>query len=92
MDPIVGGSVIAELGVGDEPFRERDEDLVTHSHGPGALSPPTSKREGRSTPDIHAVHTLPTVVLKNYTTGGKEEVMDDFAKWAATLVEGQVRF
>jgi hypothetical protein len=34
---------------------------------------------------------LPVVVLKNYSTGGKEEVMGVFAKWAAALVEGKVR-
>jgi hypothetical protein len=85
MGAIAGGGVIAELGVGDEPFGERDEDLVIHETE--APTPTTSKREGSKTPDLQA----PIVVLKNYTTGGKEEVMGVFAKWAAALVEGQVR-
>lgn len=84
MGPIGGGGVIAELGVGDEPFGERDEEFVIHDTEVPTL---TSKREGSKTPDLQA----PIVVLKNYTTGGKEEVMGVFAKWAATLVEGKVR-
>ena len=91
MGAIVGGGAIAELGVGDEPFRVHDEDFVTHEHDTNLPTPPTSKPEGGGTPDLHAVSTLPIVVLQNYTTGGKEDVMDIFAKWAATLVEGQVR-
>ena len=91
MGAIVGGGSIAELGVGDEPFRVHDEDLVTSGHETDVPTPPTPKREGGGTPDLHAVSTLPIVVLRNYTTGGKEDVMDVFAKWAATLVEGQVR-
>jgi hypothetical protein len=87
MGATVGGGVIAELGVGDEPFREHDEELVTHSHETEASTPTTPKREGSKTPDLQA----PIVVLKNYSTGGKEEVMGVFAKWAATLVEGHVR-
>jgi hypothetical protein len=92
MGAIVGGGAIAELGVGDEPFMEYDEDLVTYSHKAVVPTLPTSKREERSTPDLHVVSTLPTVVLRNYTAGGKEDVMDVFAKWVAALVEGQVRF
>jgi hypothetical protein len=84
MGSTVGGGVIAELGVGDEPFGERDEDLVIHD---AEVSPTTSKRERSKTPDLQT----PIVVLKKYTTGGKEEVMGVFAKWAATLVEGKVR-
>ena len=91
MGPIVGGGIVAELGVGDEPFGEHDEDLITHSHETDALTHPTSKRDGRGTPGLQAVSTLPIVVLKNYATGGKEEVMNVFAKWAAALLEGQVR-
>lgn len=91
MGAVVGGGAIAELGVGDEPFRVHDEDLVTHEHETDVPTPPTSKREGSGTPNLHAVSTLPIVVLQNYTAGGKEDVMDVFAKWAATLVEGQVR-
>ena len=85
MDPIVGGGVIAELGVGDEPFGERDEELVIHDTE--VPTPTTSKREGSKTPDLQA----PIVVLKNYTTGSREEVMGVFTKWAAALVEGKVR-
>jgi hypothetical protein len=88
---VVGGGALAELGVGDEPFRKHDEDLVTHSDKTDVSTRPPSKREGRGTPNFHAVNTLPIVVLKNYTAGGKEDVMDVFAKWAAVLVEGQVR-
>jgi hypothetical protein len=91
MGAIVGGGAIAELGVGDERFRVHDEDLVTHRHETDVPTPPTSKWEGSGTPDLDAVSILPIVVLQNYTTGGKEDVMDVFAKWAATLVEGQVR-
>ena len=91
MGAIVGGGAIAELGVGDERFRVYDEDLVTHGYETDVPTPPTSKREGSGTPDLHTVSTLPIMVLQNYTTGGKEDVMDVFAKWAATLVEGQVR-
>ena len=91
MGAAVGGGVIAELGVGDEPFGERDEELVTHSHMIEAPNPTTSKREGNNKPDLQAVSILPVVVLKNYSTGGKEEVMGVFAKWAAALVESKVR-
>lgn len=91
MGAVVGGGVIAELGVGDEPFEKRDEELVTHSHGIEAPTPTTSKREGSNRPDLQAVSILPVVVLKNYSTGGKEEVTGVFAKWAAALVEGKVR-
>ena len=91
MGPIMGGGAIAELGVGDEPFLEYDEDSVIHSHDTEVTTLPKSNREGRATLDLQAVSTLPIVVLKNYTVGGKEEVMDVFAKWAAALVEGQVR-
>jgi hypothetical protein len=91
MGSIVGGGVIAELGVGDEPFGEHDEELVTHPHETEAPTLTVSKREGSKTPDLQAVSILPIVALKNYTTGGKEEVMGVFAKWAAALVEGQVR-
>jgi hypothetical protein len=91
MGAAVGGGVIAELGVGDEPFGERDEELVTHPHETDAPAPTTSKREGSNSPDLQAVSILPIIALKNYTTGGKEDVMGVFAKWAAALVEGQVR-
>ncbi|KAI0005857.1 RNA12 protein-domain-containing protein [Russula compacta] len=89
MGSIVGGGIVAELGVGDEPFGEHDEDLVTHSHEMDALTLSTSKRDERGTPGLQAISTLPIVVLKNYTTGGREEIMGVFAKWAAALVEGQ---
>ncbi len=91
MGAAVGGGVIAELGVGDEPFEKRDEELVTYSHEIEAPTPTPSKREGSKTPDVQEVSILPVVVLKNYSTGGKEEVMGVFAKWAAALVEGKVR-
>jgi hypothetical protein len=91
MGAAVGGGVIAELGVGDEPFGERDEELVTHSHEIEAPTPTTSKQEGSNRPDLRAVSISPVVVLKNYSIGGKEEVMGVFAKWAAALVEGKVR-
>jgi hypothetical protein len=91
MGAAVGGGVIAELGVGDEPFEKRDEDLLTYSHEIEAPTPTPSKREGSKTPDVQEVSILPVVVLKNYSTGGKEEVMGVFAKWAAALVEGKVR-
>jgi len=87
----MGGGAIAELGVGDEPFLECDEDSVVHSDDTEVITPPKQTRGGRGTPDLQAVSTLPIVVLKNYTTGSKEEVMDVFAKWAAALVERQVR-
>jgi hypothetical protein len=90
MGAAVGGGIIAELGVGDEPFGERDEELVTHPHKTEGPTPTTSKREGSKTPDLRAGSILPIVALKNYTTGSKEEVMGVFAKWAAALVEGQV--
>jgi len=90
MGPIMGGGPIAELGVGDEPFPECDEDSVIQSHDTEVTTTlPKSNREGRGPPDLQAVSTLPIVVLKNYATGSKEEVMDVFAKWAAALVEGQ---
>jgi hypothetical protein len=91
MGAVVGGGVIAELGVGDEPFGKRDEELVTHSHEIEAPTPTASKREGNNRPGLEAVSILPVVVLKNYGTGGKEVVMDVFAKWAAALVKGKVR-
>ncbi len=91
MGAAVGGGVIAELGIGDEPFEKHDEELVTHSHEIEAPAPASSKREESKTPDFQAVSILPVVVLKNYSTGGKEEVMGVFAKWAAALVEGKVR-
>lgn len=91
MGAAVGGGVIAELGIGDEPFGKRDEELVAHSHGIEAPTPASSKREGSNRPDLQAVSISPVVVLKNYSTGGKEEVMGVFAKWAAALVEGKVR-
>ena len=91
MGAAVGGGVIAELGVGDEPFGKRDEELVTHSHEIEAPTPTASKGEGSIRPGLQAVSISPVVVLKNYSTGGKEEVMGVFAKWAAALVEGKVR-
>ena len=87
MGAIAGGGVIAELGVGDEPFNELDEDFVIHSP---KTEVPTAKR-GYDSSGPMAVNTLPIVVLKNYTANGKEEVMGVFARWAATLVEEQVR-
>ncbi|KAN0124028.1 RNA12 domain containing protein [Russula decolorans] len=90
MGAAVGGGVIAELGVGDEPFGERDEELATHSHEIEAPTPTTSKQEGNNRPDLQAVSISPVVVLKNYSIGGKEEVMGVFAKWAAALVEGKI--
>ncbi|KAI0256515.1 RNA12 protein-domain-containing protein [Lactifluus subvellereus] len=86
---IAGGGLIAELGVGDEPFGERDEDLVSHTDETNVSSLPKGKREDKDSPDLQATSALPIVVLKNYTAGGKEEVMDVFSKWAATLIEGQ---
>jgi hypothetical protein len=91
MGAAVGGGVIAELGVGDEPFGKRDEEFVTHSHEIEAPTHTTSKREGSNRPNLQPVSVLPVVVLKNYSSGGKEEVMGVFAKWAAALVEGKVR-
>lgn len=85
MGAVAGGGVIAELGVGDEPFNERDEDFVIYSPKTEA---PTAKR-GYDLSGLKAVNTLPIVVLKNYTANGKEEVMGVFAKWAAALVEEQ---
>jgi hypothetical protein len=90
MGATAGGGILAELGVGDEPFREHDKDPVGYPHETDVPTPPT-KREGNGTLDLQAVSTLPTVVLRNYTAGGKEDVMDVFAKWATALVEGQVR-
>ncbi|KAH9997539.1 exonuclease [Russula vinacea] len=75
-----------ELGVGDEPFREHDEELVTHSHETEVPTPTAPKREGSETLCLQA----PIVVLENYSTGGKEEVMGVFAKWAAALVEAHI--
>ncbi|KAI9509964.1 RNA12 protein-domain-containing protein [Russula earlei] len=89
MGPIMGGGVIAELGVGDEPFTKYDENSVPHPWETDISTLPTQKREGRGTPDLHAVNTMPIVILKNYTAGGREEVMDVLATWAAALVEGQ---
>jgi hypothetical protein len=91
MGAAAGGGVIAELGVGDEPFGKHDEELVTHSREIEAPTPTTLKQEGSNRLDLEAVNILPVVVLKNYSTGGKEEVMGVFAKWAAALVEGKVR-
>jgi RNA12 protein len=88
---IAGGGIIAELGVGDEPFREHDEDLVSHTDETNVSSFPKARREDKGSPDHQATSVLPIVVLKNYTAGGKEELMDVFAKWAAALIEGQVR-
>ena len=89
---IAGGGLIAELGVGDEPFGERDEDLVSHTDETNVSNLPEGKWEDKDSPDLQATSALPIVVLKNYTAGGKEEVMDVFAKWAAALIEGgQVR-
>jgi hypothetical protein len=88
MGPIAGGGVMAELGVGDEPFNERDEDFVIYSP---KTEGPTAKRGGHDPSGPEAVNTLPIVVLKNYTSNGKEEVMGVFARRAAALVEGQVR-
>lgn len=90
MGAVAGGGALAELGVGDEPFGENDEDLVGYAHETD-VSTPTSIEERKGTPEPQAVSTLPTVVLKNYAAGGKEDVMDVLAKWAAALVEGQVR-
>ena len=91
MGAAAGGGVIAELGVGDEPFGKRDEELVTHSHEIEAPTPTRSEREGSNRPGLQAESISPIVVLQNYSTGGNEEVMGVFAKWAATLVEGKVR-
>lgn len=79
---------MAELGVGDEPFNERDEDFVTNSP---KTEVPMAKRASYDPSGPKAVNTLPIVVLKHYNTNGKEEVMGVFAKWAAALVEEQVR-
>jgi hypothetical protein len=89
---IAGGGIIAELGVGDEPFGERDEDFVSPAIETDVSSLPRARREHNDSLDLQAASALPIVVLKNYTAGGKEEVMDAFAKWAAALVEGQVRY
>lgn len=86
MGAIAGGGVIAELGVGDEPFDERDEDYVIYS---SKTETPTAKRGGSDSSGFETVNTLPIVVLKNYTANGKEEVMGVFARWAAALVEEQ---
>ncbi|KAH9180374.1 RNA12 protein-domain-containing protein [Lactarius sanguifluus] len=85
MGAVAGGGIIAELGVGDEPYNERDEDSVIYSPKTEAS---TAKR-GYNLSGLKAVNTLPIVVLKNYTANGKEEVMCVFAKWAAALVEEQ---
>ncbi|KAI0273842.1 RNA12 protein-domain-containing protein [Gloeopeniophorella convolvens] len=87
MGPLAGGGIMAELGVGDEPFGECDEDFVTNPD-PDRLSPSTRK-EGADVVDVQAVNALPIVVLRNYTNGSKEEIMSVFAQWAAALVEGQ---
>lgn len=88
MGPILGGGVIAELGVGEEPFNERDQDFVNYSPKTELA---TEKRASYDPSGPKAMDTLPIVVLKNYTANGKEEVMGVFAKWAAALVEEQVR-
>ncbi|KAI9466031.1 RNA12 protein-domain-containing protein [Lactarius psammicola] len=86
MGSIAGGGVIAELGLGDEPFNERDEDFVIYSPKSEA---PTAKRGVYDPTGLKAVNTLPIVVLKNYTANSKEEVMSVFARWVAALVEEQ---
>jgi RNA12 protein len=88
---IAGGGIIAELGVGDEPFRECDEDIVSHTDEKDVSNLPKARREDKESSNLQVTSALPIVVLKNYTAGGKEEVMDVFAKWAAALIEGQVR-
>ncbi len=87
MGPIAGGGIIAELGVGDEPFGERDEVLETYSPKTQALT----AKGGYNPSGLEVVNAVPIVVLKNYTANGKEEVMHVFARWAAALVEEQVR-
>lgn len=87
MGPIAGGGVMAELGVGEEPFNDRDEDFVVHSP---KTEVPMAKRASYDPSGPKAVNTLPIVVLKNYTANGKEEVIGVFAKWAAALIEEQV--
>ncbi|KAI0306739.1 RNA12 protein-domain-containing protein [Multifurca ochricompacta] len=89
MGPVAGGGVIAELGMGDEPFGERDEDCVIYPNE--VITPILSApiREGSNTPVLQGVTALPIVVLKNYVTNSKEDIMGVFAKWAAALVEGQ---
>jgi hypothetical protein len=89
---IAGGGVIAELGVGDEPFGERDEDFVSPAVETDVSNLPRARREHNDSLDLQAANALPIVVLKNYTSGGKVEVMDVLAKWAAALVDGQVRY
>ena len=94
MGAVAGGGVMAELGVGDERVWEADleaakprgaaRDAGDHVDALPAVAPDMDA-------DADAVGALPIVVVKNFAPGGgREDVMDVFARWAAALVEGGV--
>jgi RNA12 protein len=94
MGAVAGGSVMAELGVGDEPFLRTDVDSQLTGvsdkdtgHGPEKTSK-VSEDE-----NVEAVDALPIVVIRNFAVvAERERVADVLARWAAVLVEDQVRF
>ncbi|KAI0060858.1 hypothetical protein BV25DRAFT_1839423 [Artomyces pyxidatus] len=89
MGPIAGNGIMAELGTGEEAWKQEDEDVRRV-----AIAEPTEMNEvggkERDSEDSLAVASLPIVLIKNFAVGEKEEVMTVFAQWIAALVEGQV--
>ncbi|KAI0317299.1 exonuclease [Amylostereum chailletii] len=87
MGPVAGGGVLAELGTGEEPFGEMDE---TNRPAPDTEAKEGGIHPARTSLEADAVSALPIVVIKNFAVGGRDEIMDVFATWAATLVGNRV--
>jgi len=92
MGGVAGGGVIAELGVGDEPFLEMDmESQPTGANDDGLGRDAEQTTKGSTDRNDDVMGALPIVVLRNFAAvAGREQVADVLARWAAALVESQV--
>ncbi|EPQ58246.1 hypothetical protein GLOTRDRAFT_57027 [Gloeophyllum trabeum ATCC 11539] len=99
LDCIAGNGVMSELGIGDETM-DPDYDMAAtvgqadseEERKQKDESRKEAERQQKSIEDVQAVESLPIVILKNFESkgGGKEEVVNVLAQWAATLAESQV--
>ncbi|THH15607.1 hypothetical protein EW146_g4901 [Bondarzewia mesenterica] len=92
MGAVAGGGIMAELGVGDERLWEQDMDVdatqMVEMRSEGGKG--NENRNGEESEDNEDVSALPIVVIKQFKTGKREDILNVFAQWSAALIEGQV--
>ncbi|GBE82399.1 RNA12 protein-domain-containing protein [Sparassis latifolia] len=104
LDYVAGTGLISELGVGDESFGQTDVPLLRSLASEKEVEgkekekeKEEAKRKQKSVEDLRVVESMPIVIVKGFGAKGswasgasKEVILDELARWAATLVENQI--